>query len=140
VRNGEGPVSLTTRKPKESGRREEVRNISTLSRIAGMPYLCNGWGQWAGNMGKGVCCFGFGERVRQLITEKSSVTENPLKLRVTRKERESERSQISQKDFQKYNYFVYFTLLFNSHVLHNFKKIKQFIEVLQNDFYCINAK
>jgi len=40
-----------------------VRNISSLRRVAGRPYLCNGRGQQAGNMGKGECCFGFSERV-----------------------------------------------------------------------------
>jgi len=68
----EGPVSL--RKPKESGKTESVRKISFLRRVADMPNLCNDQGQWAGNMGKGECCFGFGEQVCQFITRKSSMT------------------------------------------------------------------
>jgi len=43
-------------------------------------------------MGEGECCSGFDERgVCQFITGKSSVTEeDPLKLKATREERESE--------------------------------------------------
>jgi len=41
---------------------------------AGMLNLCNDWGQWAGNMGKGECCSGFDERFRQFITGKFSVS------------------------------------------------------------------
>jgi len=37
-----------------------VRKISSPRRVAGMPNLCN---ERAGNMGKGECCSGFGERV-----------------------------------------------------------------------------
>jgi len=49
----QGPIPL--RKPKESGRKESCEILSP-SRIAGMSYLCNGRGQWVGNMGKGKCC------------------------------------------------------------------------------------
>jgi len=55
-----------------------VRKISYLSRVTGMPNLCNDLGKWAGNMGKGECCSGFGKRTRQFITGKSSVTRDPL--------------------------------------------------------------
>jgi len=33
-----------------------VREISSLKRVASVPNLCNGWGQWVGNMGKGESC------------------------------------------------------------------------------------
>jgi len=73
-----------------------VRKTLSPGSITGMPYLCNDQGQWAGNMGKGERCFGFGESA-------SSLPRSPTwpgtqwKLRATR-ERESERSQISHKD------------------------------------------
>jgi len=82
-----------------------VRKILSLRRVADtvdVPNISNDRVQWAGNMGKGECCFGFGERVRQFITGKSSVTgegENHWKLKATLEERESERSQTFQKDF-----------------------------------------
>jgi len=52
-----------------------------------------------GNMSEGECCFVLGERVCQFITRKFSVAGDPWKLRATGEERESERSQISQKYF-----------------------------------------
>jgi len=48
-------------------------------------------------MGKEEYCSGFCERVCQFISGKSSLTGDPLE-GATREERESERSQISQKD------------------------------------------
>jgi len=59
-----------------------------------MLYLCNDRDQWYGNMGKGECCSGFGERVCQFITGKSSMTGEAVthwKLSATREERESRR-------------------------------------------------
>jgi len=44
-------------------------------------------------------CSGFGEQVCQFITGESIITETHWKLRATRDERESKRTQISQKDF-----------------------------------------
>jgi len=52
-----------------------MRNISSPKRVAS---VCNNRKQQAGNTDKRKFCSGFGERVRQLITEKSSVTGNPL--------------------------------------------------------------
>jgi len=51
-----------------------------------------GPGQRARNMGKGECYTSFGDSA-------SSLPGTHMKLRVTRKERESERSQTFQKDF-----------------------------------------
>jgi len=48
-------------------------------------------------MGNVECCSGFGKRVCPFISGKSRRTH--WKLRATREERKSERSQISQKDF-----------------------------------------
>jgi len=76
-----------------------VRKISSSGSVANMPYLCNDRGQKAGNMGEGEYCSGFGKRVSQFITGKISVTGDPLEPWATREEKESERSQISQKDF-----------------------------------------
>jgi len=53
----------------------------------------------AGNMCNGECRSGFGKRVCPFISGKSSMIRDLWKLRATREERESERSQISQKDF-----------------------------------------
>jgi len=50
-------------------------------------------------MSNGECCSGFGDRVCPFISEKFSMIGNPLKVRAIREKRESERSQISQKDF-----------------------------------------
>jgi len=51
-------------------------------------------------MGNGECCSGFGKQVCPFISRKSSMTGGPTgRLRVTWEERESKRSQISQKDF-----------------------------------------
>jgi len=76
-----------------------VRKISSLRRVVDMPYICNNRGKWAGNMSKGECCSSFGKCIRHFITGKSSVTGTHWKLRATWKEREPERFQISQKDF-----------------------------------------
>jgi len=71
-----------------------VRKISSPQRVASVSNLCNGPCQWAGNMNKGDCCSGFGERVCPFISGKSSMTGDPLEaLRATREERESEKSQ-----------------------------------------------
>jgi len=51
-----------------------VRKILSPRRVAGVPNLCNGWGQWAENMDKAECCSGFGKGVLQFIPGKSSVT------------------------------------------------------------------
>jgi len=51
-----------------------VGKISSPERIASVPNLCNGRCQWAGNMGNEECCSGFGERVCQFISGKSSMT------------------------------------------------------------------
>jgi len=50
-------------------------------------------------MGKGERCSGFVKQICHFITRKSSVTRDLPMLIATWKERESERSQISQKDF-----------------------------------------
>jgi len=55
-----------------------VRKISSPQRVASVSNLCNGRCQWAGSMGKGECCSGFGERVCQFISGKSSMTGDPL--------------------------------------------------------------
>jgi len=77
-----------------------VRKISSPRRVADVPILCNDRGQRAGNMGKKKCYSGVAERVRQFITEKSSVTGTHWKLRRASQEKsESERSQTFYKDF-----------------------------------------
>jgi len=76
-----------------------MRKISFSKKVANVTNLCNGQGQWAGNMCKGECCSGFGKRVCQFISGKFSMTGHPLEVRATREERDSERSQISQNDF-----------------------------------------
>jgi len=58
--------------------KRELWKISSPRRAAGVSNLCNDRDQWTVNMGKGECYFGFGERVCQFITGKSSVTGNPL--------------------------------------------------------------
>jgi len=57
---------------------EIVRNILSPKKREGVPNLSNDRGQRAENMGKGECCSGFGEHVRQFSTGKSSVTGDPL--------------------------------------------------------------
>jgi len=55
-----------------------VRKVSSPQRVTSVSNLSNGRGQWAGKMGKGECCSGFGKRVCQFISVKSSVTGDPL--------------------------------------------------------------
>jgi len=55
-----------------------VREISSPKRVANVLNLCNARGQWTKNMGKRECCYGFGERVCQFNSGKSSMTGNPL--------------------------------------------------------------
>jgi len=43
-----------------------------------VPNLCNVQGQWAGNVGKGESCSGFGWQVFQFISDKSGMTGDPL--------------------------------------------------------------
>jgi len=81
--------SAPLRNPMESGKRESYEK-DLISKIAGMPYLCNDWSQWVGTWANGSCS-GFGERACQFIPETSRVTRN---LRATWEEREPERSQI----------------------------------------------
>jgi len=57
-----------------------VRKISSPQRVASVSNLCNGRSQWAGKMGNGECCSGFGERVGPFISGKSSMTGNPLEV------------------------------------------------------------
>jgi len=87
-RDKEGPVPLM--QPKESGSRENCE-ISSPGSISGVSYLCNDQSQWAGNMNQRKCCSGFSERVFQFITEKSSVTRDPLGSLELREIRESQR-------------------------------------------------
>jgi len=42
-----------------------------------MPNLCNYRGQWAENMGKGKCCFGFWRASPPVHYRKASVTGDP---------------------------------------------------------------
>jgi len=49
-----------------------VRKISSPQRVASVSNLCNGRGQWAGNMGNEEYCSGFGKRVLELRERKGS--------------------------------------------------------------------
>jgi len=51
------------------------------------------------SIGEGKCCSDFGKRVCQFNTRESSMTGDPLKAWAAREEKESERTQISQKNF-----------------------------------------
>jgi len=55
-----------------------VRKISSPQRVANVSNLCNGQRQWARSMGNMECRSGFGKRVCQLISGKSSMTRDPL--------------------------------------------------------------
>jgi len=55
-RAGKGPVLCGNRR--NLADEEIVRKITFPGSIAGVPYLCNEWGQWAGNMDEGKCCSG----------------------------------------------------------------------------------
>jgi len=51
---------------------------SSPQRVASVSNLCNSRSQGAENMGNGECCFGFVKRVCPFISEKSSMTGDPL--------------------------------------------------------------
>jgi len=57
-------------KPKESGKGGSCEKDFVIRRVASVPNLCKDRGQRTGNVSKGECCSGYGERVRHFITRK----------------------------------------------------------------------
>jgi len=105
VLNGRDGVGLFLRGNRRNLAAEEVvRKISFPRRVADVSNLSNGRSQWGGNIGKGECC-----TVAPVLASESasSLPGSPAWLGTrwkliaiaTRKDRESERSQISLKNF-----------------------------------------
>jgi len=96
---GQGQILRGNRRNLAGERERVVRKISSPQKVVSVSNLYNGPNQWARNMGNEESCSGFGKRVGPFISGKSSMTGDPLEAYSSREERESERSQISQKDF-----------------------------------------